>query len=92
MSAPLERLPLIVRTLRELGAKQVILFGSAAVSPEKARDIDLAIAGIPLTRLLDAEVKVHDILQYPLDLVSREENPAFYQIIREYGQILYEQK
>ncbi len=91
MKAPIEFLPQAIEVLRNLGARKILLFGSAAVSPETAKDIDLAVEGIPLSRLLEADVAVHDIFQFPTDLVSYEENPSFFEIIRRYGRVVYEQ-
>jgi hypothetical protein len=53
--------------------------------------VDLAVEGIPLDRLLDADVEVHEALRAPTDLVSREENPTLYDIVIRYGKVLYEQ-
>lgn len=89
MSAPIERLPQVIDVLKKMGAHTILLFGSAVDRPQEARDIDLAVAGIPLSKILDADVAVHDILQYPTDLVSQEENPAFFNLIKSYGKPLY---
>jgi len=89
MAVNLEKIPQAVQTLVKMGARKVILFGSAAENPESANDIDLAVEGIPLNRILDADVEVGDILRQPYDLVSREENSAFFEIISRYGKILY---
>jgi predicted nucleotidyltransferase len=90
MAVQLDRLSEAVESLVRMGARKVILFGSAATAPEQANDIDLAVEGIPLGRILDADVAVHDILKQPLDLVSREENPEFFDIVKCYGRVLYE--
>ena len=74
--------------LRALGAKRVVLFGSCATDPNTAADVDLAVEGIPLNRLLDADVQVHETLHAPTDLVSREENPTLYDIVVRYGKVL----
>jgi predicted nucleotidyltransferase len=89
MAVDLTHLPFAVEALVKMGARQVILFGSAAKSPESARDIDLAVDGIPLSRLLDADVVVGDILGQPFDLVAREQNPKFFSIISRYGKVVY---
>ena len=89
MAISLEKLPSVVEALVGMGARTVLLFGSAAESPERANDIDLAVEGIPASRMLDADVEVYRILQQPFDLVSREENPEFYDIIRRYGRVVY---
>ena len=89
MAVNLEKIPQAVQTLVKMGARKVILFGSAAENPESANDIDLAVEGIPLGRILDADVEIGDILQQPYDLISREENSDFFEIIARYGRILY---
>lgn len=81
----------VVQVLRKMGAKRVVLFGSCATDPTTAIDVDLAVEGIPLDRLLDADVEVHETLRTPFDLVSREENPMLYDIVVRYGKVLYEQ-
>jgi len=72
-----------------MGAKNVILFGGAADSPETTHDINLAVEGIPLESILDADVAVQEILQQPFDLVSREDNPRFFAVVARYGRVLY---
>jgi predicted nucleotidyltransferase len=72
-----------------MGAKRVILFGSAATTPERARDVDLAVEGIPPERILDADVALMDILQQPFDLVARELNPRFFSVVERYGKVLH---
>ena len=85
-----KRLNMAVRALTEMGAKRIILFGSMVESPEKARDVDIAVEGIPLNRILEADVKIHEVLQAPTDLISREESPVFFDIVKDYGRVLYE--
>jgi predicted nucleotidyltransferase len=89
MAVNLDNIPQAVRALVKMGARKVILFGSAAENPESAGDIDIAVEGIPLNRILDADVEVGDILRQPYDLVSREENSRFFEIISRYGKVLY---
>lgn len=89
MAVDLNSLPRVVSALVALGARRVILFGSAAVSPDQACDVDLAVEGIPPERILDADVTIMDILKQPFDLVSRELNPGFYEIVERYGKRLY---
>ena len=91
MSAPVERLAAVVEVLRRFGARRVLLFGSAAENPDQARDVDLAVEGIPLRSLIAADLAAFRILNYPLDLVSREENPAFFDVIQRRSKVLYEQ-
>jgi len=83
------KLSAAVEVLREMGARTVLLFGSYVDSPDTAHDVDIAVDGIPARRILDADVAVHEILGVPTDLVSREENPAFFDVVRDYGRILF---
>jgi predicted nucleotidyltransferase len=80
-----------VRVLRAMGARRVVLFGSAAEQPVTARDLDLAVEGIPLTRLLDADLALQQALDQPADLVSREDNPGLFDLACRFGRVLYEQ-
>lgn len=85
-----DRLRRAVDALRSMGARRVLLFGSYLDAPERARDVDLAVEGIPVDRLLDADVAVCEILDAPTDLVSREETPAFYEIVEKRGKVLFQ--
>lgn len=89
MAVKLDKLPQVVGALVQMGATRVILFGSAAVDPARAGDIDLAVEGIPPERILDADVALMDILQQPFDLVARELNPRFFCVVERYGRVLY---
>lgn len=90
MIVPEERMHRAVEALRGFGARRVLLFGSFLNAPDKANDVDLAVEGIPLNRLLEANVAAYEILKVPLDLVSREENPEFFDIVATRGKILFE--
>ena len=71
----------VVEILKRRGATRVIVFGSYAVSPSSARDLDLGVEGIPLSRLGAAELEVFRVLKIPFDLISREETPEFFELI-----------
>ncbi len=79
----------VVETLRQFGARRVIVFGSYVSSPETARDLDLGVEGIPLSRLGAAEMAVFRLLRKPFDLVSREESPEFFRMIEKGARELY---
>ena len=89
MIVPEARIKRAVDALKELGARRVLLFGSFLRDPEKARDIDLAVEGIPLNRILEADVLLQETLGVPADLVSREENPSLFDIVARRGKVLY---
>ena len=86
------QLNMVIDSLCSMGAENIILFGSYTKKQNKAKDIDLAVEGIPIRRILEADVAVHDILKVPVDLISREENPKFYEIIKDYGKIIYKKR
>ena len=90
MNITSDQLQSVVDALRSMGARTIVLFGSMADSPDTARDVDIAVEGIPLRRILDADVVVHDLLGVPTDLVSREENPALFDVVRDYGRVLFQ--
>jgi len=85
-----DRLSKTVHVLRDMGARKIILFGSMVDDPEHARDLDLAVEGISLNRILDADLAVHEAIGMPTDLIAKEENPSFYEIIEDYGRVLYD--
>lgn len=78
--------------MRAFGAKRVLLFGSFAHKPETACDIDLAVEGIPLGQLLEADVRVNEAMGVPVDLVSREESPQLYELIRGNARVLHDDR
>jgi predicted nucleotidyltransferase len=86
-----DKLQAAVRVLRAMGARRVLLFGSAVETPETAHDIDLAVEGIPVRNILEADVAVCEVFEGPTDLVTREENPGFFELIERRCRVLYEQ-
>ena len=91
MTVPEEKIQQAVEVLKSYGARRVLLFGSYAHDPEKARDIDLAVEGIPLRRLGGAELAVYRLLRVPFDLVSRDEDPEFFDLVAEDAVTLHDQ-
>jgi len=91
MKLPDERLAQVIRTLRDFGARRILLFGSYAHAPETARDIDLAVEGIPFQRLGAADIAVYRLLRMPFDLISRDEDPEFFDIATHDAVTIYEQ-
>ncbi len=85
-----KKLETVVEILKSFGADRVIVFGSYVSSPDTARDIDLGVEGIPLSRLGAAEMAIYQVLRRPFDLVSREETPEFFALIAKNSGTLYE--
>ena len=70
--------------LKEAGAREVYLFGSAARgTPRQDSDIDLAVSGLPAEKFFQAMGQAADILQRPLDLVDLDEDNLFTQYLKE---------
>ena len=74
------------RLLREQGAREVYLFGSAATGRLRdGSDIDLAVAGLPPERFLRAMGLAADVLDRPLSLVDLDEDTPFTRYLQAEG-------
>lgn len=70
--------------LKAAGAREVYLFGSAAVGTvREGSDIDLAVSGLPPEKFFKAMGVAEDILQRPLDLVDLDEDNPFTRYLKE---------
>ena len=70
--------------LKQAGAREVYLFGSAARGIlRQDSDIDLAVSGLPPEKFFEAMGQAADILQRPLDLVDLDEDNPFIQYLKE---------
>lgn len=92
MVMPKEKLQNAVELLRSFGARRVLLFGSYVHAPEQSRDIDLAVEGIPLQKLGAADMALYRLLRVPFDLISRDEDPEFFDLVAEEAVTLYGQR
>ena len=64
--------------LKEAGAREVYLFGSAATgNMREESDIDMAVSGLPPEKFFQAMGNAGDILRRPLDLVDLDEDSPF---------------
>ncbi len=91
MTVSTEQLEKVVATLRALGARRILLFGSFAHAPEHVCDIDLAVEGIPLGCQWRADGEVESVVDVPVDLIFKEEMPVFFSLISKDARVLYEQ-
>ena len=74
--------------LKEAGAQDVYLFGSAAHGAvQEDSDIDLAVSGIPPQRFFLAMARAAAVLQRPLDLVDLDQPTPFTRYLREEGEL-----
>ena len=70
--------------LREAGAREVYLFGSAATGMmREGSDIDMAVSGLPPEVFFKAMGRAGDILQRSLDLVDLDEDNPFTRYLKE---------
>lgn len=75
--------------LKEAGAREVYIFGSAATGPlREGSDIDLAIEGLPPERFWDAMSRAADVLRRPLDLIDLDEDTPFTRYLKEAGELI----
>ena len=88
MSVQSERLELARQIALESGATRLIVFGSAADSPETARDLDLACAGVDGWKLFELGARLEQALRIPLDLVPLEPTSKFTRMIERQGRVL----
>ncbi|MGD0091877.1 MAG: hypothetical protein ABSE73_18335 [Planctomycetota bacterium] len=70
------------------GAREVYLFGSAAVEGEQdVEDVDLAISGLPPGKFFRAMSAAADLLDRPLDLIDLDEDNLFNRHLRKFGKL-----
>ncbi len=75
--------------LKEAGAREVYIFGSAATGPlREGSDIDLAVEGLPPERFWDAMSRAADVLRRPLDLIDLDEDTPFTRYLKEAGELV----
>lgn len=74
--------------LREAGAREVYVFGSAAKgSMRDGSDVDLAVVGLPPAVFFHAMAAASDALGRPLDLVDLDEDNPFTRYLRRRGEL-----
>ena len=76
--------------LRRMGAICVVVFGSAAESPQTAVEADFAVEGISRDRVVEAVAAANKILGVHIALFTCDENPALYKLVVRFGRVLYQ--
>ncbi|MDZ4829394.1 MAG: nucleotidyltransferase domain-containing protein [Phycisphaerae bacterium] len=72
--------------LREEGAREVCVFGSAADGRATSRsDLDLAVVGLAPERFFKAMARARDAAGVPIDLVNLDDDSPFVLALRQYG-------
>ena len=83
-----EQIETAVKLAKKYGVTRLILFGSAAREPAKARDLDLACDGLSGWSLYEFGAQLEEMLQIPLDLVPLSPPNRFTKLIESHGEIL----
>ena len=78
----------VVRVARQFGATRLLLFGSALENPAKARDLDLACAGVSGWKLFELSAALEESLGLPLDLVPLDPPTPFTRLIEKRARVL----
>ena len=79
-----------VAVAKRYGASRVVLFGRALTDPEKARDLDLAVGGVPGWEFFKMAAELESTLRIPLDVIPLDKESSFIRRIEEKGRVLYE--
>jgi uncharacterized protein len=90
MSVAREQIERCVDVARQFGVQRLILFGSAAESPDTARDIDLACEGVEGWRFFELGARLEEETRADVDLIPLDADDEFSQYILDTGRVLYE--
>ena len=88
MSIKQEQLDRAIALAKSYGATRLILFGSAAIKPEKARDLDLACDGVAGWEFYELGARLEEELEIPLDLISLNPPTRFTRLLERKGKVL----
>ncbi|MFZ2617026.1 MAG: DNA polymerase III subunit beta, partial [Anaerolineae bacterium] len=76
-----------VALAKAYGATRLILFGSALLKPQQARDLDLACDGVTGWKLYELGARLEEELRIPLDLVPLTPATPFTRLVERRGKI-----
>ena len=83
-----EQIDRAVALAKAYGATRLILFGSAAATPEQAKDLDLACDGVAGWKFYELGARIEEELRIPLDLVPLSPPNRFTRLIERRGKVL----
>lgn len=83
-----EHISRAIEIARSFGAERLILFGSAAVDLQQARDLDLACDGVPGWKLYALGAQLEEELRVPLDLIPLSPPNRLTRHIEKQGKVL----
>jgi predicted nucleotidyltransferase len=70
-----EHIETVKRLAREYGATRLVVFGSAADDPETARDLDVAIDGVPGWDIWELGGRIEREVDIPVDVIPLDPSP-----------------
>ena len=88
MSIEPEQLDRAIALAKSFGATRLILFGSAAITPDEAADLDLACDGVSGWKFYELGARLEEELKIPLDLISLNPPTRFTRLIERKGKVL----
>jgi predicted nucleotidyltransferase len=88
MSIEPEQLDRVIVLAKSFGATRLILFGSAASTPDEAGDLDLACDGVSGWKFYELGARLEEELKIPLDLISLNPPTRFTRLIERKGKVL----
>ena len=88
MSIHQEQLDRAIAIATSYGATRLILFGSAAIKPDEARDLDLACEGVEGWEFYELVARLEEELEMPLDLISLNPPTRFTRLIERKGKVV----
>ena len=88
MSIEPEQLNRAIALAKSYGATRLILFGSAASTPDEAGDLDLACDGVSGWKFYELGARLEEELKIPLDLISLNPPTRFTRLIERKGKVL----
>jgi len=74
---------------RRFGVSKILLFGSAASESNAAKDIDLAVSGVPASRFFEFYGELLFSLSKPVDLIDLSRDSRFTRMVLAEGIPLY---
>lgn len=88
MAIQKEQLDRAIALAKAYGATRLIIFGSAATAPERARDLDLACDGVAGWKFYELAARLEEELRIPLDLIPLSPPTRFTRLIERRGRVL----
>jgi len=83
----------IVDISKDFGAERVLLFGSCLEDVAKAKDIDIAVSGVPARKFFEYYAEVTTAVKENVDIIDLDDvKPYLRDCINHEGKVLYDGK